>query len=87
MFKNMIDHNVFSSCHINIRSMKANLTSFDIFLQNLEFEFSVIGITETWLTDSNCDLYNINGFNFVETCWNFLEKYTISNTIRPSFKQ
>ena len=87
MFKNMIDHNVFSSSHINIRSMKANLTSFDIFLQNLEFEFSVIGITETLLTDSNCDLYNINGFNFVETCWNFLEKYTISNTIWPSFKQ
>ena len=25
------------------------------------------GITETWLTDSNSDLYNINGFNFVET--------------------
>ena len=92
MFTNMIDHNVFSSCHINIRSMKANLTSFDIFLQNLEFEFSVIGITSTWLTDSNCDLDNINGFNFVEThmrwCWGFLEKqYTISNTIWLSFKQ
>ena len=66
-FKNMIDPNVFSLCHINIRSMKANLTSFEICLQNLEFEFSVIGITETWLTDSNFDLYNINGFNFVET--------------------
>ena len=66
-FKNMIDLNVFSLCHINIRSMKANLTSFEICLQNLEFEFSVIGITETWLTDSNSDLYNINGFNFVET--------------------
>ena len=56
-FKHMIDHNVFSLCHINIRSMKANLTSFEICLQNLEFEFSVIGITETWLTDSNSDLY------------------------------
>ena len=63
----MIDLNVFLLCHINIRSMKANLTSFEICLQNLEFEFSVIGITETWLTDSNSDLYNINGFNVVET--------------------
>ena len=44
-FKNMINLNVFSWCHINIRSMKANLTSFEI-----------------------CsDLYDINGFNFVET--------------------
>ena len=66
-FKNMIDLNVFSLCHINIRSMKANLTSFEKCFKNLEFEFSVIGITETWLTDSNSDVYNINGFNFVET--------------------
>ena len=70
-FKNMIDLNVFSLCHKNIRSMKANLTSFEICLPNLEFEFSVIGITETWLTDFwfywNSDLYNINGFNLVET--------------------
>ena len=66
-FKNMIDLNVFSLCHISIRIMKANLTSFEICLQNLEFEFSVIGITKTWITDSNSDLYNINGFNFVET--------------------
>ena len=66
-FKNMINHNVFSLCHINIRSLKANLTSFEICLQNLEFQFSVIGMTETWLTDYYSDLYNILGYNFVET--------------------
>ena len=55
-FKNMINHHVFSLCHINIRSLKANLTAFEICLQNLEFQFSVIGMTETWLTDSNSDL-------------------------------
>ena len=66
-FKDAIDPNVFSLCHINIRSMKANLTSFEICLQNLEFQFSVIGITETWLSDSNSDLYTIDGYNFIET--------------------
>ena len=66
-FKNMINHQVFSLCHMNIRSLKANLTSFEICLQNLQFQFSVIGMTETWLTDSNSDLYNILGYNFVET--------------------
>ena len=59
--------NLWRLCHINIRSMKANLTSFEICLQNLEFQFSVIGITETWLSDSNSDLYTIDGYNFIET--------------------
>ena len=66
-FKDAINPNVFSLCHINIRSMKANLTSFEICLQNLEFQFLVIGITETWLSDSNSDLYTIDGYNFIET--------------------
>ena len=35
-------------------------------LENLQFNFSVIGISETWLNDYNCDLYNINGYDFVE---------------------
>ena len=65
-FPNIIDHKVFSLCHINIRSQKANLRSFEMCLENLQFNFSVIGISETWLNDYNFDLYNINGYNFVE---------------------
>ena len=57
-FKDAINRNVFSMCHINIRHMKANLTSFEICLQKV----SVIGITETWLSDSNSNLYNISGY-------------------------
>ena len=58
---------MFSLCYSNIRNTRVNLTSFHTCLRNLKFEFSVIRITETWLTDSNPDLYNIYGFNFVET--------------------
>ena len=47
--------------------ISCKLDFFEICLQNLEFQFSVIGMTETWLTDSNSDLYNILGYNFVET--------------------
>ena len=57
---------MFSLCHINIRSQKANLKSFEICLENLQFNFSIIRITETWLNDYNCDLYSLNGYNFVE---------------------
>ena len=48
-----------SMCHINIRSMKANLSCFENYLQSLLIEFAVLGITETWLNDSNYDLYHI----------------------------
>ena len=57
-------NNVFSLCHINIRSLKANLPSFEVCLENLGYQFSIIGMSETWLSDFNADLYNINGYNF-----------------------
>ena len=65
-FTSIIDLKVFSLCHINIRSQKDNLKSFEIRLENLQFNFSIIGITETWLNDYSCDLYSLNGYNFVE---------------------
>ena len=65
-FTSSIDLKVFSVCHSNIRSQKANLSSFEICLENLQFNFVVIGMTETWLNDYNCDLYSLNGYNFVE---------------------
>ena len=46
---------VFSLCHISIRSQKASLKSFEICLENLQFNFTVIGITK-WLNVYNCDL-------------------------------
>ena len=53
-------------CHINIRSIKANLPSFEICLDNLKGEFSAIGVSETWLQDSDCSFYNIEGYNLIE---------------------
>ena len=57
---------IFSMCHINIRSLKANLGSFETCLANLNFEFTVIGVSETWLRDDNCDLYHLDGYHFTE---------------------
>ena len=58
---------IFLMCHINIRSLKANVGSFETCLANLNFEFTVIGVSETWLRD-NCDLYNLDGY--------LLQRYT-----------
>ena len=34
-------------------------------MSNLDHEFSVIGLFETWLTPSNTDAYGIAGWNHV----------------------
>ena len=56
----------FSLCHLNIRRMPANLQHFERYLESLHFEFSCIGLTETWLRDENCNLYCLNGYTLVE---------------------
>ena len=65
-FGNVSLHDMFSLCHINIRSLKANLPAFELCLGQLEMEFSVIGMSETWLQDCNCNLYNVAGYNLIE---------------------
>ena len=56
----------FSLCHLNIRSIKRNLTAFENYLEILQYDFSIIGLTETWLTDYDYNLYNISGYSMVE---------------------
>ena len=56
----------FSLCHLNIRSIRKNLGSLEFILENLQHEFSLIGITETWLRDDDCDLFAIQCYNVVE---------------------
>ena len=55
-------------CHINIRSLKANLESFETCLANINFnfEFTVTGVSETWLRDGYCDLHNLDGYHFTK---------------------
>ena len=56
----------FSLCHVNIRSVKRNLSDFSLYIRCLNYNFCVIGITETWLQKDTCDLYMLEGYNFVE---------------------
>ena len=56
----------FSLCHLNIRSMKKNITNFELFLDLLDHDFTVVGLTETWLSECDCDLYKLHGYSIVE---------------------
>ena len=62
-----LSSNVFFLCHVNIRSISKNLGSFENYLNLLDHHFTFVGITETWLKDSNCDLFELTGYNMIES--------------------
>ena len=57
---------MFSLLHINIRSLKSNLHQLTSYLEVLKHIFTVLAVTETWLTEENNDLYQINEYNHIE---------------------
>ena len=54
----------FSIIHLNDRSLLKNLDQLNSMLRSLKKPFSVIGISETWLTDCTAELVNINTILF-----------------------
>ena len=63
--KKRIYDNCFSLLHSNIRSAQNDLGSLEHFLSTLHHEFSIIGISESWLKDHNVDRYGIQGYQAV----------------------
>ena len=49
--------------HTNIRSAAKNMNKFDSYLNDLKHEFPIIALSETGLTENNCDRYGIDGYN------------------------
>ena len=56
---------VLSLCHVNIRSARNNLGNFENYLNMLNHDFTVIGLSETWLNDDNSDLYSLSGYKVI----------------------
>ena len=52
---------------VNIRSAPRNLEKLDMLIDQCIFKPRVIGITETWLNESNQDLYHLNNYNSVNS--------------------
>ena len=38
-------------------------------MRMLNLDFSIIGVTETWLNDVTCDLYGMGGYELIEKHW------------------
>ena len=62
------DNNHFSLIHINARSLSKNFEEISNYLSLLNHEFSVIGISETCLTNLTSDQFNMPNFEFISCC-------------------
>ena len=59
-----------SMCHLNIKSISKNLSYFENYLDCIHYDNTIIGLTVTWLNDTNYDLYGLYGCHFIEkTSW------------------
>ena len=56
---------VLSLCHVNIRSARKNLGNFENYLNMLNHDFTVIGLSETWLNDDDINLYGLCGYKVI----------------------
>ena len=61
-YVNDSNSNNLSFVSMNIRSAPKNLDNFVTYLNVLDFEFSCIGLVETWYNNTNVDIYNIEGY-------------------------
>ena len=52
-----------SMIHYNIRSIPKNLHEFENYIESLNFRFSIMAFTETWLSENFHSLYEINDYN------------------------
>lgn len=65
-FNNMcvsLPSNIFSTFHLNIRSLSCNFDKLVHYLSLLKHNFSVIAITETWLTDNSKEMFKLSNYN------------------------
>ena len=62
----ILNENSYSLLHSNIRSAAKNLDKLDNYLNVLNTKFSVIGLSETWFSDSTASLYDIQGYEKID---------------------
>ena len=55
----------FGGIHFNLRSAPKNLCHVEDYLDCLDFSFPIVAASETWLNDSNVDLYELRGLEAI----------------------
>ena len=85
-FGNYTNSSQISMFHLNVRSIVSNFRQLDLLLSSLQTEFDVIGLSETWLTKSNTDIYNFTNYNHIYKTRNNKRGGGVSMYIKKCYK-
>lgn len=61
-FEQQCSSNSFSICHLNIRSASKNLYHFDNYLKAINYRFTIVALSETWVNNTTVDLCNLHDY-------------------------
>ena len=56
-----------SFIHLNARSLNSNFREIDDYLSSLNYQFDIIAISETWVSEPEHNKFNINGYDVYHT--------------------
>ena len=65
--ENFHRHDNLSLFHVNIRSLPRNFDHLKIHLNELKHSFTIIAISENWLTNINREIYHLKGYSHKNT--------------------
>ena len=65
--ENFHRHDNFSLFHVNIQSLPRNFDHLKIHLNELKHSFTIIAISENWLTNINREIYHLKGYSHKNT--------------------
>ena len=60
-----IDESQLSLFHLNVKSISKHYDELELYLNSLNFKFSFIGLSETWLDDNKEEFYDLKGYSSV----------------------
>ena len=60
-----IQESQLSLFHLNIKSISKHYDELELYLNSLDFKFSFIGLSETWLDDNKEEFYDLKGYSSV----------------------
>ena len=63
--ENMGHRHNFTFLNLNIRSLNKNIGKLELLLQEINFNPSVIFITETWLSNNKTFIYSLKNYNYI----------------------
>ena len=54
--------------HVNVKSLPNHSDELNLYLNSLDMKFSFLAFTETWINESNHELYGLPGYNCINKC-------------------